>query len=41
MNFGEAQVEQMKVAGEPKEVVWIPRGKEQLALHWFMVPFRM
>jgi hypothetical protein len=37
-NFGEAHAEQMKVAGEPMEVVWIPNGRAQVALHWLMVP---
>ena len=39
--FGELQAEQMKVAGEPKLVVWIPNGRAQVALHWFIVPFAM
>ena len=41
MKFGEEQAEQVYVAGEPMEVVWIPNGRAQLALHWLMVPFRM
>ena len=39
MKFGEEQAEQMKAAGEPMEVVWIPNGRAQEALHWFTVPF--
>ena len=39
MNFGEAQAEQMKVAGDPMEMVWIPNGRAQVALHWLIVPF--
>ena len=38
--FGEAQVEQMNADGDPRKVVWIPRGSSQVALHWLMVPFR-
>ena len=41
MKFGEEQAEQMKVAGEPMDVVWIPNGRAQVALHWLMVPFRI
>ena len=33
MKFGEEQVEQMYVAGEPIKVVWIPNGRAQVALH--------
>ena len=39
MKLGEEQVEQMYVAGEPMEVVWIPNGRSQVALHWLIVPF--
>ena len=38
MKFGEEQAEQMYVAGKPMEVVWIPNGRAQVALHWFTVP---
>ena len=41
MKLGEAQAEQMKAAGEPRLVVWIPNGRAQEELHWLMEPFRM
>ena len=37
--FGAAQAEQTKAAGEPRLVVWMPNGRAQVALHWFMELF--
>jgi hypothetical protein len=39
--LGEAQVEQTWAVEVPREVVWIPRGRSQVALHWLMEPFTM
>ena len=41
MKLGETQAEQMKAAGEPRLVAWIPNGRAQEELHWLMEPFRM
>jgi len=37
--LGEAQAEQRYALDVPKSVVWIPKGRAQVALHWLMVPF--
>ena len=32
-----AQEEHVNATGEPRPVVWMPKGRAQVALHWFMV----